>query len=153
MRRAVAIFAIFAVNGLSPTLADPPATPATPAAPEAPSTTAPTSTAGDNTGQKSAAQKVSATATAANSAPSASDEQREEKLLQAEGYRPTLVNGEKVFCRREIPTGSHLASTLKCLTVEQAKAMTKDGRETTEHLQRNMAGCLSSGSKGVNCGN
>ncbi len=167
MRRAVAMLAILTTGGLSLAFADPPATSA---APESRSSTAQNNTAEDSSGQNSASQTAPATAAAttaetpadatakptaataaetpvapANPAPSASDERMQEKLLRDQGYKPYIMNGEKVFCRREIPMGSRLATTLGCLTVAQAELMAREGRELTEHLQHSSPGCLAPG--------
>ena len=56
-----------------------------------------------------------------------------------------MMNGEKVFCRREIPMGSHLATTLRCVTVAEAELMAREGQQLTEHLQRTSPGCLAHG--------
>jgi hypothetical protein len=62
-----------------------------------------------------------------------------------------MVRSEEKYCRRETPVGSHLASVLHCVTVAEAEAMAKEAREVTQHIQRNMAGCLSKGAGA--CGN
>lgn len=95
-----------------------------------------------------------ATPVAANPTPGTPDEPMALKLLRAEGYKPAMRNGEKVYCRREIPLGSRLPTTLKCVTVAEAELMAKEARETTEHIQRNTAGCLTTPDPHkVNCGN
>jgi hypothetical protein len=149
MRPAVATLAILTTGGLSLAFADPPATPV---APESRSTTAQNSGAEDSTGQNSAARAAPATAAAtaaetpvvapAKSTPSASDERLQEQLLRFQGYKLSMVHGEKKYCRREIPLGSHLPTVLRCVTVAEAELMTKEGRETTERIQRDTVGCL-----------
>jgi hypothetical protein len=149
MRPAVATLAILTATGLSLAFADPQATPV---APESRSTTAQSSTAEDSTGQNSAAHTVPATtaatapetpaATPAKSTPSASGERLQEQLLRSQGYKLSMVNGEEKYCRREIPLGSHLPTVLHCVTVAEAEAMAREGRETTERIQRSTAGCL-----------
>jgi hypothetical protein len=157
MRPAVAMLAILTIGALSLAFADPPANPV---APESRSTPTPNSTAEDSTGQRSAAPTVPATAAApaatapavapGQSTPSASDEQLQKRLLQSQGYKLSMVNGQEKYCRREAPVGSHLASALHCVTVAEAEAMAREGREVTEHLQHNMAGCLTPSAGG--CG-
>jgi hypothetical protein len=123
MQRAVVILAILATGGLSVTFADPPATPAA-ATPPASSAVAP-----------------------------ASDVPLQEKWLRNQGYKPYMMNNEKVFCKRETPIGSHLATTLHCLTAAEAELMAKEGKDTVERLQRNMTSCLAPGAHAVaNCG-
>jgi hypothetical protein len=159
MRPAVATLAILTTTGLSLAFADPPATPV---APESRSTTAQNSTAEDSTDQNSAAHTVPATAAAtaaetpavapARSTPSASSARLQEQLLRSQGYKLSMVNGKEEYCRREIPLGSHLPTVFHCLTVAQAEAMAREGRETTERIQRNTPTCLA-GSRGPFCGN
>ena len=76
-----------------------------------------------------------------------------QKLLSAQGYKPTMIDGEKKYCRREAPTGSHLTTTLKCVTVAEAKLMAKEGRDTTERIQHRSPDCFAPGSQhgGVQC--
>ena len=56
-------------------------------------------------------------------------------MLRLRGYRPQMMNGEMLYCRREIPLGSHLPTILHCVTVAEAKLMTEEGRRTTERMQ------------------
>ena len=65
-----------------------------------------------------------------------------EQLLRLQGYRLSMVHGEEKYCRREIPLGSHLPTVMHCVTVAEAEEMAREGRDTTEHIQRNMSGCL-----------
>jgi hypothetical protein len=153
MRAAVALLAVLA-GGLSVAFAEPPETPATPK-PE--STAAQSDNAQDSTGQSSATHTVPGPATAAavqmpaatpvkpapsTSAASTSDERMAEQQLRFQGYRPSMVNGEEMYCRREAPLGSRLQSTRHCVTLAEAELMAKEGKETTERLQRNTPGCL-----------
>lgn len=152
MKPAVAMLAILATGGLSLAFADPPATPV---APESRSTTAQNSTAEDSTGQNSVTHAVPATAAApagetpaaapAKPTPSASGERMQEQLLRSQGYKLSMVNGQEKYCRREAPVGSHLPTMLHCVTVAEAEAMAREGREVTERLQRNTSGCLTPG--------
>ena len=92
-------------------------------------------------------------------APQAAEEPLDEKAVRLQGYRATMLKGEMVYCRREIPLGSHLPTTLKCVTIQEAKLMAEEGRQTTERIQRSMQACLASGgprgpsSAPANCGN
>ena len=140
------MLAIVAMDGLSLALADPPDIPV--AAPPSPSIAGEKSPAEDSTGRRTATQTVPAAAsqpaTAASAKPiaTASDEPKEEKQLRGRGYRPTMINGEKLFCRREAPLGSRIPTELHCVTVAEAKMIAREGRETTEEIQRNQTGCL-----------
>lgn len=156
MRTAVAVLAILTSGGMSRALADPPGTPPTS---EAPSTAGQKSPADEGTGRSTAAATVPAipapaattpTAAPAKPIPSASDETQAEKSLRDQGYKPAMRNGEKVFCRREAELGSRLANKLHCMTVAEAELIAKEGRETTERLQRSTAGCLA-GAHGPVC--
>ncbi|HEX4389394.1 MAG TPA: hypothetical protein VH109_12270 [Steroidobacteraceae bacterium] len=161
MRCAVAMLALLTTGALSVAIADPPATAV---APQSPSHSTPNSTAEHSTGQDSPSQTPPATGapTAAEApvvapakpAPNASDEQMQ-KLLRDQGYKPTMVDGEKKFCRREIPMGSHLATALQCVTVEEAKEIAREGQQFAERAQKKSPGCLSPGTQhgAVNCGN
>jgi len=139
MRPAVAMLAILATTGLSLAFADPPATPV---APESRSTTAQNTTAEDSTATAAATAAETPAVAPAKSTPSASDERLQEQLLRSQGYKLSMVNGAQKYCRREIPLGSHLPTVFHCVTVAEAQAMAREGRETAERLQRNTPGCL-----------
>jgi hypothetical protein len=123
------------------------------------------STVKDSTGQDGAAQTELATAAAAAAktpavaaakpTPSASGERIQEQLLRSQGYKLSMVNGQEKYCRREIPLGSRLATIMRCVTVAEAQAMAREGREFTERIQRNTQACVytGGGSAKVNCGN
>jgi len=96
------------------------------------------------------ADTTAAKAPAAGPTASAADEARREALLLDQGYKPAMRNGEKVFCKRETPMGSRLPTALHCLTVAEAELIAKEGRETTERIQRNSVGCLNPSTGG--CG-
>jgi hypothetical protein len=159
MRPAVAILGILTTSGLSLAFADPPATPV---APESQSTTTPNSTAEDSTGQNSAALTAPATAATAAKTPAvapakptprASGERLVEQQLRLEGYKLSMMHGEEKYCRREVPLGSHLPTVLRCVTVAEAEAMTREGREVTERFQRITSACVNTGGKTASCGN
>ena len=75
-------------------------------------------------------------------AASESKERMAEQQLRLQGYKLTMVRGEEKYCRREAPLGSHLATVMHCVTVEEAEMMAREGREVTEREQRNTPGCL-----------
>jgi hypothetical protein len=113
----------------------------------------------DDTTQPNSSTAAGATTPAATPADSAqvakptessTDDSKREALLVDQGYKPAMRNGEKVFCKREIPMGSRLPTALHCLTVAEAELIAKEGRETTERIQRNTVGCLGAASGG--CG-
>ena len=161
MKPAVATLAILAAGTLSLAFADPPTNPVVP---EPQSTTARDSTAEDTTSQSSAAHAVPAAAAVttarppdvapAQPTPSPSAEQVQDqeqaRLLRNQGYKLRMVNGKEKYCRRETPLGSHLATVMHCVTVAEAEAMAREGRETAERLQRNQSACIKDGGR---CGN
>ncbi|HXZ59001.1 MAG TPA: hypothetical protein VEG26_02390 [Steroidobacteraceae bacterium] len=123
-----------------------------PVVPESPSTTAQSSIAADSTGQNSTAHAVPATAAAtatetpavarAMPTPNASGERMQEQLLRNQGYKLSMVRGEEKYCRAEVALGSRLPTVMHCVTVAEAQEMAKDGRDTTERLQRTTPGCF-----------
>ena len=60
----------------------------------------------------------------------------EEKRLIAQGYRPEMRNGEKVFCRRDEELGSRLSGVKHCGTVAELKTAQATNREEVERAQR-----------------
>lgn len=147
MLPALAMLVILATSGSA--FANPPASPL---APESRSSTTPNSSGENSTSENSAAHSVPATAAPAaktsaapaSPTPQTSGEQLAERQLRMEGYKLRMVNGVQKYCRRETPLGSHLASVMHCVTVAEAEEMVREARETTEHIQRNTPGCLSS---------
>lgn len=148
MRTATAALAILTSGGLSLALADPPAMPVAPESQGVAATQS--SQARDTAGQNNAAHTLSAPATAAAAqtaagakpAPHTPGERTAEQQLRREGYKPSQVNGETLYCKREAPLGSRIATTLHCMTVSEAEMIAREGRETTEHIQRTVSGCL-----------
>ncbi len=125
--RVVAIFAVFAV---APALAAQPAETAEPnvtpadAAPvqdEAKAAPAPASDAAAETGAP-----AEAAAQAAKPETAAADLKRADNdaLLraQAAGYKLVTKEGKEVFCKKEMVTGSRLATRTRCLTLAQIEA-------------------------------
>jgi hypothetical protein len=139
VKHLIILLAMLTAGGFSHAFADPPASPA---APESQSTTTQDSAAQSNKSQSSASQTTPATAAAtgakapavaaAKPAPSVSDE---EKQLLAQGYHVHVMRGEKVYCKREIPIGSTLPE-MRCMSADEAKEMTKAGRELMEQQNR-----------------
>jgi hypothetical protein len=68
----------------------------------------------------------------------ASDKEAEAQIkrLKAAGYKPVLVNGEIVFCRKERAMDSHFEEK-HCGTAEQLAAEADAGKQATENVQRN----------------
>lgn len=63
------------------------------------------------------------------------DAEPDVKALRAQGYKPEMVRGEKLYCRNEAKLGSHFEQKV-CGTVDQLKAQAKAAREMTENSQR-----------------
>lgn len=154
MSRSVVMLTILSAGIGSLACADPPV-------PEVPAQTRSSAAqrSRDDTTQPNSSTSAGATTPAATTtdsaqvakpAASSSGDSKREALLRDQGYKPAMRNGEKVFCKREIPMGSHLPTALHCLTVAEAELIAKEGRETTERIQRNTVGCLSPASGG--CG-
>lgn len=106
MRIAVGLLAALSAGALTSALADPP----TNAAPAA--------------------------AAASTAKPAVPDIDPLEKHFVAEGYKPEMRNGVKVFCHREAALGSHLPGPKVCGTAAQLNASETEAREATEHAQK-----------------
>jgi len=65
-----------------------------------------------------------------------------EQQLRVQGYRLSMVRGQEMYCKREAPLGSRLESVMRCVTLADAEVMAKEGKDTTERLQRFQPGCL-----------
>jgi hypothetical protein len=156
MRCVAGLLAIACAGGLSLAVADPPAT--TPVAP-IPSTTpmqiAPASPAVSATADSPAVTPAEAPSVTPASTMAASNEVQIERQLRAQGYAPQMHNGDKVFCRRETPLGSHLPTVLNCVTAAEAERIAKNSRGDLERVQHKMSGgtCLNNGGRNANCGN
>jgi hypothetical protein len=116
MRFLIGALAVVAAGTVTLAVADPPAAPAAAAAP-----TAATDSAAANT----------ASATSAASTPSADD-----KALRAQGFKPKMRSGQKLYCREEPMLGSRVQVKETCGTPEQLKNRTDSARDATEQSQR-----------------
>ncbi len=133
MRFAVRVLACVGAGAVSLALADPSTTASeTTTAPAAATARAATAT----TPGAQASPAPSATATSAATAPAKPAIDPEEKRLIAEGYRPEMHNGEKVFCRREQTLGSRLGEAKHCATAEQLKVSQQETHDVIEKIQR-----------------
>jgi hypothetical protein len=124
MRFVVAVLACLGAGAMTLVLADP----ANPA-PQQPATSSPSSTSAPpaTTAPSSAAQAP---------VPAKPAVDPEEKRLLAQGYRPKMRHGEKVFCRTEPELGSRLGGQEICATVAELKARQTELREELEREQR-----------------
>jgi len=128
MRVVIGVLACMSFGGFSLSFANPPAA------------SGPTPAAGPSAAQTAVpATAAVAPANPANAAPAAApakvDTDPYEKALLAQGYKPQMVRGQKIFCRDEPVIGSHLEHK-RCGTVEQLKTLTNNAREITESAQR-----------------
>lgn len=154
MRCVAGLLAIACAGGLSLALADPPATtPVAPIASTRPTQIAPATPAIPATTDTPAGTRAETPSAALASSTAASNEVQIEKQLRAQGYSPQMHNGERVFCRREVPLGSHLATVLNCVTASEAERIAKNSRGDIEKVQRKMNPCIANGNgRSANCG-
>jgi len=154
MRCVAGLLATACAGGLSLALADPPATtPVAPMSSTTPTQIAPASPAVPATPDTPAVTPAEAPSARPASSTAASNEVQLEKQLRAQGYSPQMHNGEKVFCRREVPLGSRLATVLNCVTATEAERIAKNARGDIEKVQRKMNGCIMTGNgRRANCG-
>jgi len=70
--------------------------------------------------------------------PVAASEKLDEKLMaaQAAGYEVKDVNGEKLYCRREMQTGSHARFKTSCLTEREWEQLARISRQNAEDMAR-----------------
>jgi hypothetical protein len=131
MRLIVGVLACLGAGAMTLALADP----ASPAPPQ-PATPSPTS---------ASAPPAAAAPSSAAQAPAAEKPavDPEEQRLMAQGYRPKMRHGHKVFCRTEPELGSRLGGQEVCATVAELKAHHAAVREEIEREQRTNAGTLS----------
>jgi hypothetical protein len=126
MRIAVVLLACLGAGALTSVLADPTAE-TQPAATAAPSATP--------AAAEAAAPATSPTA----SKPAAPEIDPVEKHFLAEGYKPAMRRGVKVFCRREDVLGSRLGGGYVCATAQELESLEAQSRQAVEHVQQNTA--------------
>jgi hypothetical protein len=126
MRFAVAVLVCLGAGAMTLALADPP----TPAPPQSAAPAA----ASSPSASPPATPAASATQTPAPAAKPAVDP--EEQRLMAQGYRPKMRHGQKVFCRTEPELGSRLGGQEVCATVAEHKARQTAVREELERERR-----------------
>lgn len=120
--RFVGMLALLGVGAISLALADPSTT--APAPPEKPA---------DTQAAPAAAAPQTAPAAATPAKPAVDPE---EKRLLAQGYKPEMRNGQKVYCKVEEELGTRLGHIKHCGTPAQLQAQQTDTRETLENMQR-----------------
>jgi hypothetical protein len=117
MRPLTGVLALVAAGTVTLALADPPTAGTTPAA---------------NT--PAAAATPAAAPTLSSAQPALTPDERD---LLAQGYKPEMRHGQKVWCREEQTTGSRLSRGTTCSSADVIKAHTQNGREITERSQAN----------------
>jgi hypothetical protein len=81
-------------------------------------------------------QAPAETPTAAAAAAAKSEVDADEKALVSRGYRPEMLHGQKVFCRREPKLGTKFEEK-RCGSVAQLAQEARNARDMTEKSQRN----------------
>ena len=128
-RSSIALLGLLGACVTSVALADPPASPS-PTAPAA--TPAPTATSTPVSSPTAApAAKPEANAASADAAVAS-----QEKRLLAEGYKPEMRNGTKVWCRREGELGSRLGGQKVCGTPQELNVVVRENQEVVQKIQR-----------------
>ena len=56
--------------------------------------------------------------------------------VQRAGYKVVNRDGEKLYCRRELETGSHLNYQTTCLTEQQLNDQNGDAQQELERIQQ-----------------
>ncbi len=133
MRLSLGVLAIFGLSAVTAALADPPAT--TDATSPAAASTA------SSTPTKTTAQADKA-ATASKPADTSTSD-LDDRHFRAEGYRVRMVNGRKLYCRKEDVIGSRLGSSNEtCGDAETLKSQETQARAEVERNQRQQSGGL-----------
>ena len=121
MRQIVTVLVWIGFGTIPPLLADTPA-------PEATVATA--------TNTSSSTATSTAAPPAAKPATSPSDVDPREKQLINMGFKPRMVKGQKLFCKREMELGSRVEGTTHCGTVDKLSSEFQLSREAVDQTQR-----------------
>ncbi len=133
-RSHLIILALLGAGNLSVALAEPPAAPSPAPAAAAPATSVSSTTPEVNPPASPAAASPNAESVKSTSADAA--QTAEEAELRVAGYRPEMRNGTKIWCRREIETGSHLIAQKVCGTSDQIKLGVQRNQDNTRAVQK-----------------
>jgi hypothetical protein len=81
------------------------------------------------------------TPTPTQSAAAAKSEQNEELIAAVEkaieqGYKIRNENGQTLYCRKDLKTGTRVRSTLQCLTEDELLAEQRGAKDFVESIQR-----------------
>ncbi len=72
-----------------------------------------------------------------------------EKVTIPYGYQTVMMNGEPMYCRNDVDTGSRVARTKVCLTAAQLKASQDNSQDFMNSVQRNGAAASATGTPGM----
>lgn len=128
--------------------ADPPSTSAAAPTPAAAPASAPAAPVASESAAPAAAKTgaENSSATAQKATTSRAQLTPQERDLVVAGYKPQMQNGQKMWCREQISTGTRLSRGAQCNTADELEQRTKNGRRILERAQGNMLDC------GKNCG-
>jgi hypothetical protein len=129
-RSLVALLGLLGICGISVTLADPPASPSAAVPAATPASAAPSTPVTNANAASAAKPEANAAADAAAAAAA------EEKRLLADGYKPEMRNGTKVWCRREQELGSRLGGQKVCGTAQELKLVVQQNKDLVERIQK-----------------
>ena len=59
--------------------------------------------------------------------------------MQKVGYTSKDKNGQKLYCRKEVQTGSHLDTNTACLTEEEWMRVARDSQQRVQDITRQTA--------------
>jgi hypothetical protein len=127
-RSLLALLGLLGICSISVTLAEPPASPSTPAPAATPASAAASTPVTSANAAAAAKPEANAAADAAAAA--------EEKRLLADGYKPEMRNGTKVWCRREQELGSRLGGQKVCGTPQELKLVVQQNKDLVEKIQK-----------------
>ncbi|HYL03300.1 MAG TPA: hypothetical protein VEU54_07750 [Steroidobacteraceae bacterium] len=125
MRFAVGMLTCLSVAGLTLALADPLA-----------DTSQSASTVTASAPVMQVTQPGAAAPAAASATPLKPAVNPEEQSLMAQGYKPEIRHGKRVFCRRETALGSRLDVVKVCGTVEELKEIALNSKDVARDVQR-----------------
>lgn len=75
------------------------------------------------------------TATAASDQISSIDDEKRISYGRKQGFRRVVKDGEEMFCRREVVTGSRLKSNVTCLTQAQLDVQMQGARDFIDRVR------------------
>jgi hypothetical protein len=72
-----------------------------------------------------------------------------EKVTIPYGYQTVMMNGEPMYCRNDVDTGSRVTHTRVCLSAAQLKASQDNSQDFMNSVQRNGAAASATGTPGM----